>query len=212
MAKSAAAKKADARRKLIRERTIKNLTGDTELARAYRSRSNERIFQELGIRIPDRVPRLKEARNRGTAAETVRTYVRSRPTVREQPVVERFIERAAREERAPKVKREKKPKSISGEEIDPKLEQWSKTSIAGRKDLWRRWSNNKKQEMPKEIRRLAFKINREAGLTDQTAAYGFAVIYYAFVRGEPIELWKKRLVPDRDFDGEVYLNVSGFNA
>ena len=81
-----------------------------------------------------------------------------------------------------------------------------------RQDKWGEWSGNKKKLMPKAIRAMAFRINRRAGLKDDSAAYGYAVLYYAFVNNEPIDLWLTRLVPDTDFDGELYLNVSGFGV
>ena len=207
-------KAKEAATKRRRDRAIVNATGDRELSRKYRNKGDDTIFRELGIKIPKRMPRLIKKENRGKQTRKIRSYIVSTPKIERDDVVFQsriFKDRKGLGVKKPKTKEPKVTRKISGAVeslFDPLFNPVQDVRIK----MWGEWSNTKKKSMPKTVKSKAFAINRRAGLPDDNAAYGYAVLYYAWVNNEPIELWLKRLVPDTDYAGELYLNVSGFGV
>ena len=213
MAKTKSQKDAEAKRKQRRYRTIVNATGDPKLARKYRNKSDVSIELELGIKVPKRKPRLIKEERRGKQTKKVRNYIVSTPTIKRDELV--FTSKIFKGRKVPrvttKVKEPKVARKAPGA-VESLFKPYFTPKQDARQDKWGEWSGNKKKLIPKAIRTMAFRINRRAGLKDDSAAYGYAVLYYAYVNNEPIDLWLTRLVPDTDFDGELYLNVSGFGV
>jgi len=228
MAKTAAQKKAEADKKKLIYRTVVNLTGDSKLASLYRGRPAQ-VEKDLGITLPDTIPPLKprpkkvmteeqkkkrreaDAKRKKIAYRTVlnetgnvelANFYRSRPRRLEQDLQIKLPKRV------PTLKKQKTRKKAS----DPLFAKYMRPTLKKRKEQWKTWSENKPKLMPKEIQKKAIRINREKGIKDDKAAYGYAVLYYAYVRNELVDLWLKRLIPDMDLEGELYLNVSGFKA
>jgi len=209
VAKTKVQKDAEAARKQRRYRTIVNATGDPKLARKYRNKSDVNIELELGIKVPKRKPRLIKEERRGKQTKKVRSYIVSTPTIKRDDLV--FKSKIFKDRKISGVKQKPgKPKVIARAPgaVESLFEPYFTPKQDARQDKWGSWSENKKRAMPKAVRTMAFRINRRAGLKDDSAAYGYAVLYYAYVNNEPIDLWLTRLVPDTDFDGELYLNVS----
>jgi hypothetical protein len=201
---------------------LMNYLEDSAKARKAQHWSEEKIFKTYGVRIPktrpDRVQR--------ESSEEVET--RRQRAIKE---IRRFTElyKAGFEaKKASKLKRKSDRyvsffttddyqhffnKKTTPSEQRSREKYWSKWASETNKLRKRMYENKEKgwstaSAYPEWIEELAKTLNQDytthkvEGTPDESS-YGYAVIYEAMRRGEPIELWATQLKPDR-FIPEMY--------
>jgi hypothetical protein len=183
----------------LRYRVIRNKTGNVQLARKLRSWSNERIYEEYGIKIPSKprkVPELKvvsEKKKKRVQNEIIRYRL---------ALSEGYTPKGAREVKRKGFKRLIKPNTNSI------LDEYFLGDRKDRKRQWAEWSKSNRKTMPTDVDVLAQKINRsekdiQGNKFDLNAHYGYLVVYYAFILNKPIEEVRKDVVPNRQEAGQV---------
>lgn len=181
--------------------TVRNRTHDVQLARKARDWSDETIQRRLGIRIPLETP-TKKPMATGKRLRRLQTEAQRRIAKYQYAV-----SRGATQERARKLKgaswkrleretrvKDPEPGVVIKDIVDKK----------SREDEWSGWA--KDEAYPQWLKDKAHKINKEEGF-DHNAAYGWAVMFYAYVNDEPVEMWQEQLEPD-PFDGNRYVEVA----
>lgn len=185
---------------LIKQRAILNATQDLKLVRTLSKLSTDQLFNEYGIKIPKRLPRVKQF-----PSNLSRAFARKRF----QEQLEKFQYAKQKGFTTIEARRIKGKKRI---EID-KLMKGQKlirdaiggmTTKAQRMKQWATWTNkdNKGYQFPKEYEFIAKEINRRKGLK-AVNGLGYAAVYYSFVNGTDIETEMTRLQVDK-FDSSKY--------
>jgi hypothetical protein len=201
-----------------RYRAIRNAYGTKALADKARKWSDARILDELGIKIPQRMPELRPVpdadglRRKQLALEKYQ-YARSQGI---EPI------------EAVRLKQYKKEKIVTTKKyLDITAIPTTARTRKERIDLWAEWSkpiSKKKRKksktdkdeyimtnnIPPALVRMAHAINRETIVQkhqlDKSDRYGFAVVYYAFIEGTTIDQMKELITVDR-YSGDRYLEA-----
>lgn len=167
-----------AQKQRLRYAAIRNAYGDASLARKARHWSDERIYKELGVVLPKRVPKLRKFK-----PVTVK---------RKQRELERFQDA---KKAGINIDLARRLKTTSRNKV---------TTVRERLDQWRIWASD--DTFPRMLVSEAMKINREEGL-DPHASYGYTVVFYAYVENENIGKWHEELKADK-FTGQVIYKVN----
>lgn len=202
-AKKTTRQERDTERKERRYRAIRNRYGDVKLANKARGWSNERIFNELGVRVPKSLPKLKPL----PTAEQLKT--KQRDLARFQESVKEI---GLTPKKAVQLKRySKRRRNTSKEyynEIAKPVDNSSKAR-SGRAIMWAQWSDD---ALPPEIHHLAKEINRATvgdflvrgqlvtKRLDDTDHYGYAVAYLAFVNRQTPDEVMQYFKPAKDLN------------
>ena len=178
----------------IRYATVRNATGDTKLARKASQWSNERIELEFGVKVRNYPLRPIEETKRAQ-----RQYLNYK----------RYIELGVEPQVAKKLKTKKAVK-VDDVVLKQRIKIYGKKTPDDRKAQWKEWvktiDENGKNAIPPKIKELASQINRIAldrYSSDDNARYGYAVVYYAYVRQMSIEDVMDVIRPER-FSGDIY--------
>jgi hypothetical protein len=219
-------KQLDAANKKRRDRAIKNLTGDVELARKIRGWSDSHIKDVYGITMPKKTPELKprsaktQSKYRRLAEQNAKAFSQ-RNVFDERPVylpkIPTQVSKKVKPSAQPKIDKKKKPvykvpvvveDIIPTEKVDDEPNAFKSLVKRGqsRKKLWAKWSKKNQKNMPKAIKAKAYRINRELNL-DENARYGFFIVYKSFMTKEAINVWKTRYAPDFAYEGDLYAEV-----
>lgn len=188
------------RSKLI-YRNVRNYTGDVELARKARSWSDEKIFNELGIKLNKRVPKLVEY--------TPETYKRRQTEIQKFKIA---IVRGYTPQEAYTLKRK------SYKQIEPQrsvmFPSHSNTK-ANKRKIWQSWA--KEDDYPQYIKEAVRRVNQlngfnrtknpKTGKWDEPD-YGWAVVYYAYYYNITIDEAMQRLRPEAGTGGDFYKSLT----
>jgi len=187
-------KYTEAEKKKIRYRAIRNAYGSKELADRYKSRSDERILAELGLRIPKTLPELKPIPTGKTLARNVAKLKRFQEATSEIGLTP---------EEALSVKQNSKKRIRTFKQFLDEQKNFDKTP-AGRTRRIRLWAEWSKNQLPPKVHKEAKRINKEIVVDskqlDDTDSYGYAVQYYMFIDGKTEEEIRKIFVPARDLN------------
>lgn len=196
----------------IRYRAIRNAFMDRDIAEKYKKRSDERIYKELGIKIPKTLQELKPL----PKTKSSKSYYK-----RKLDKITYSLEIGLKPKRAKKLAKYSKSRIKATRDYVKEMRQtYSKES---RKELWKNWTKEGKAKfssnegrrvfynnLPPELYKLAQDINRNTqnreGKIDINAKYGFAVVYYMFIEGETEEHIRARYKVD-DYDGDRYREI-----
>jgi len=162
----------------LRYAAVRNAYADVETARKARYWSDERIYNELGVVLPKRVPKLRTFKQ-----VTIQRKQRELKRFQEAKNAGINIDLAIR------------LKSTSRNKV---------TSVRERLDQWRIWASN--DTFPRMLVSEAMKINRSEGL-DPHASYGYTTVFYAYVENESIDKWHGELKADK-FTGQAVYRVN----
>jgi hypothetical protein len=178
----------------IRYAVVRNATGDTALARKASQWSNKRIEREFGVSV-----RKTELRPVEDTKRQQRKYLNYK----------RYVELGFEPKEAKKLKT-KRPERIKDITLKTKIKTYGKKTMDDRKEQWREWCKTKdengKNAIPPQLKELATRINNIAldrYASDDNARYGYAVVYYAYVRQMSIEDVMDVIRPER-FSGDIY--------
>ena len=187
---------------------IRNKTADPKLARKARTWSDKKIYEELGVKIPKKAPRLKPLPRDKKDLHKLQTR---KTRLLKKYIYGRSIGLTAEE--ANRVRRYKKEKIASTRQYkqQKKLSFRKYQNITNKEkrlDLWSDWS--KDDNLPPEVHRIAKEINSEtsnkSGRLDDTDKYGYAVAFYMFIENQTAEEVLEYLKVDR-YDGNRYIEV-----
>jgi len=189
---------------------VRNAYGDVKLANKARGWSDDRILNELGVKIPKSMPKLKamptdEAKTRKSLELTKFQYAR-------QQGIEPIEAIRVKQYKKSKIDATKDFLTISAKTLN------AETKLQ-RMRLWAEWSKpitRKKKKhsktdpdiyietnnLPPALVKLARQINADTMMdekhhADRTDRYGFAVIYYAFVENRPVSDMQQQITIDR---------------
>jgi hypothetical protein len=184
-------------KRTIRSHAIRNTYGDAKLANTARNWGDERIYNELAIKVPNRPIKLRKF-------PSVTTQKRK---ARELKKVKLMIASGIGAEEAFYLRREsykeinKYIQEIYYSPVDDEDEKITgggiakKTREEERREQWKEWS---KTGFPDWVINMVNRINAEGRtLGGKDDSYGFAVIYNAYTKNEDVEKWMKLLVPSR---------------
>jgi hypothetical protein len=183
-------------KRTIRYRAIRNTYGDSKLADKARNWSDERIYNELAIKVPKRPIKLRKL-------PSVTTQKRK---ARELKKVKLLIASGIGAEEARYLRREsykeinKYIQEIYYIPVDDEDEKIigggiAKTREEERREQWKAWSP---KNFPDWVVEMAEKINATTNaLGGEDDSYGYAVVYNAYTKGEPVDKWMKILKPSR---------------
>jgi len=192
-----------------RYRAIRNAYGDPALADKYKSRSDTEIYNDLGIRVPKKMPQLKPMPSEALRKKQARRLERYQ--------YGRSLGLSVKE--AKQLYDYKAERIKSTQRYRETLTKPNYTSAVERKRrymFWRNWAIDK--TLPPALHRLARSINRREEHKDKTplgakADFGYALVYYMYVEGLTEAEARKRIAPD-DFDDTAirYLTISRIRA
>jgi len=170
------------REKLV-YRSLRNQGYSPQEARKYRSYTPDRIIIETGVKLPKKVPELKEL----TPAQ---------------------IKRKQQER-----KRFEYAKSIGGFTVEQQIKarKQGMKSIATKKtrtSQWGRWI--KEDKLPRQYVNQAHALNLKNGF-DKNASYGFQVVWYAYIEDVPVAEMEKSLKKDY-FTQQILYMISSKKA
>lgn len=178
----------------IRYAVVRNATGDTSLARKASQWSNERIEREFGVTV-----RKTELRPIEDTKQAQKRYLNYKA----------YIELGYEPKEAKKLKQKRATKVVDSI-LRKRVKRYGKIEVTDRKKQWKEWvktiDENGKNAIPKEIKELASQVNRIAlqkYASDDNARYGYAVMYYAYVRQMTIQEVMDVIRPER-FSGDIY--------
>ncbi|MDY0292689.1 MAG: hypothetical protein RBR02_10190 [Desulfuromonadaceae bacterium] len=176
-------------------RALINAGVEPKTARKYRGNSEKFILEMTGVRIPKKVPKIKEY-TKETLSKKRREIIKYQ-YAREKGLDIKTAQKLKKssykfiEERARYITPEKRPREVK----------YGKSDRDVRQDNWRNWA--KEQEFPDFIEREAEKINLKEGF-DVNASYGYTVAFYAYIENENIDDWHDRVTADKVTESAVY--------
>lgn len=189
---------ARAEREKRRYRSVLNATGDVQLARSMRGRSNSYIYQNYGVKIPKKTPEIKTYSKSTLYKKKLDTRhyryavergIKPQDAIKLKKVSFEIIEEKARYYTP--VDRPKRIKKLTTEEMrDRRIKRWSN------------WSK-KDNDFPQLIKNIAEGINVKHGF-DVNAKYGYTVMFYAFIEGESKKKWEKLIKADKVTEMAIY--------
>lgn len=175
---------------------VRNATLDPSLARKARGWSDDRILETLGVRVPKKIPKLKD-------------LPKGNKLLQRQLVAQRKIAKYQyARTRGATIERAKTLKTASWERVREQTQvkpdtrkRYTAEERENRMDKWSEWS--RRNNFPPSIKKMVYQINREAGF-DPNAKYGWAVMFYSYIENEAIDKWTEQLEPD-PHDGDKYI-------
>ncbi len=188
------------KREKIRYTVVRNVTGNAKLAQRARGWSEKKLFLELDIVLPEKLPRLKplpkEKKQRLRNLQDAKfNYAISKGLDIEQANFLRTkTYRQIDKDVLYKRKYSEKKIKLKSKEYYDKYEEWKELS--------------KDDDLPPELVRQARLINLQKGI-DLSSKYGFAVMFYQWTRGNKPEYWAKELDWDRVNELVIYRGVEG---
>jgi len=175
---------------------IYNITFDTKLATTYRDRSWKEIERLFGIKDKTLQPKKSMPTNIDDylqQTETYRNYLAQTDLIGTYKISKDFAKAEQRKESFKQWKSERE--SIKRSAAAKAKKDYVPEKRSTKDDIWSYWSTpkekitdvNKKVDfyMPEQFDTLASNINLSQGL-DPNASFGYAVIYYSYLRDEPI--------------------------
>jgi hypothetical protein len=183
-------------KRTIRYRAIRNTYGDSKLADKARNWSDERIYNELAIKVPKRPIKLRKLPSLTT----------QKRKARELKKVKLLIASGIGAEEAFYLRREsykeinKYIQEIYYIPVDDEDEKITgggiaKTREEERREQWKAWSP---KNFPDWVVEMAEKINATTNaLGGEDDSYGYAVVYNAYTKEETVDKWMKILKPSR---------------
>jgi len=198
------------RQELLKKRyaVVKNWTGDSELASRAKKWSNERIYNELGCRIPKKKTVALKPKPTSKQLAYKQRRLRKYQYGREVGLDIKDAKRLTRYKKS-KIKATKSYKDqlkLTPEYYDKRLNREKRMA------LWKDWSMD--EALPPWIHEQAREINnntvikrgRRSYTLDETDKYGYMIAYYMFVLGYS-ESRVRELNPVDKFDGNLYKDV-----
>lgn len=178
-------------KRTIRYRAIRNAYGDSKLADKARNWSDERIYMELGIKVPNRPIKLRKLPSVATRKRKARELKKVKLMLRSGIGVEEA--RKLRRDSYNDINEYIQETRYETYEKDVRYD--STTTEQQRRSQWKEWS---KTGFPDWVINMVNRINVEGrALGGKDDSYGFAVVYNAYTKNEDIEKWMKLLVPSR---------------
>lgn len=183
---------------------IKNATGDTELAKRDRSLGDQAFEEKYGFQVRKTEIKKDESQIKRTQYVYKRyEYLRS---IGYKPETARKLKYKPIKEVAGQIK----PRNISVAFNRP-----IESTKDKRKEQWKKWAEGYvtpqgtwKSNMPEWVEKMAEQINRDTKLADgtdldETARYGYAICYYAYIENKSIDEIRDQFKLD-SFDGDIY--------
>ena len=174
---------------------IKNTYQNSTLAKRGQTWSDERIFNELGVKVTEKsTPKLKKIKTSQTAYYTRKLN---------KFIYARSIGIDVKESK--KLTTYKKSKIDSSREyFDASSKRFNLQNKHRRMDLWSEWSSHPdgsdRGNFPPAIEKEARRINRETEVAgkqlDEQSHYGYVVQFYMFVENKSFEDVKELVKPD----------------
>lgn len=169
---------------------IRNTYMRSDIAKSAQGWSDKRLYEELGIKVTKRTPKLKPVK-----VSSKNYYNRK---------LEKFL--YARGQGLDPIEA-KKLTPYSNKKIastsryqELKSKKFTTTNKVKRIDMWAKWSENDNKNMPPEIKKFAIDINRNTKIRkrtlDDTDSYGYVVAYYIFVENQNEERVLETVKPD----------------
>lgn len=176
-------------------------TGDSKLAHKARKWSDERILNELGVKVTKKVT--KEAPL--TKKERFKKQEKYKTEKGKFDIARHY---GYTSEQALKAKK------LAPEDIDFIIQSTTKIQKAygeinnrnDRFEQWKIWSKHKLADMPPELINVAYEFNTRKSKNkkayDPNARYGFMMVYYMYVEGYSINWVNRHIRPDK-FEGNA---------
>ena len=184
---------------------LRNITGDSKLSAKARFWSEERIYKELNIYLPDYVRKGKKV-----VLKPISKVYRNRLLKSAENKYDYAIKRGVNSEQAEILKYQ------TYKVIDlqirynmffkPKYKRLTKNEKKDRIDEWYSWS--KEDLYPPLLVHQAREINLTNGL-DINASYGFGIMYYNFTTNKSPEALIEQFKPDKETGRIIYQSVEG---
>lgn len=179
-------------KRTIRYRAIRNAYGDPKLADKARNWSDERIYEEIGVIVPSRPIKLRKLPTVATRKRKARELKKFKLLVRSGIGIEEA--RRLRRETYAQIDEYIQEVFFIPDE-DEKGDPLDRTSEETRRKQWKAWSP---RNFPDWVTELAERINATTNaLGGVDDSYGYAVVYNAYTKGEPVEKWMELLKPSR---------------
>ena len=169
---------------------IRNTYMRPDLAKSAQGWSDKRLYDELGIKVTKRTPKLKPVK-----ASSKNYYNRK---------LEKFLYARGQgldpfdAKKLTPYSNKKIASTSRYKEI--KTKKFTASNKEKRIDMWAKWSENDNRDMPPEIKKFAIEINRNTKIRkrtlDDTDSYGYVVAYYIFVENQNEEIVKETVKPD----------------
>lgn len=164
-------------------RLIRNEYNDPKLARKARTWSDERLYNELGIKTTiKKEPKLKELSTNDSYYERKLDHFKY---ARNQGLDVKEAKRLTKYSKK-KIKAQATYYELKRPIKDPTIQK-------DRNIEWKRWT--KSNALPPSVRKDAIQINKDLGLDDYDK-YGFAKAYYLFIENGDEEKVNNILAPD----------------
>jgi hypothetical protein len=175
---------------------VRNAYGDSDLAKTYSGRSDETIYTELGLKVPDRKyvklrkkPKASTKKRKARELKKVKLMIASGIGAEEA----RYLRRESYKEINKYIQEiyyipVDDEDEITGDGI-------AKTREEERREQWKAWSP---KNFPDWVVEMAEKINATTNaLGGEDDSYGYAVVYNAYTKEETVDKWMKILKPSR---------------
>jgi len=181
---------------------LRNITGDTKVSQQARYWSEEKIYKELNIYIPDHIGKAK------AKLKPITKQYRSRLLKSAENKYNYAIKNGVTPENAEIIKFQ--PYKVIDLQIryqlyfKPKHRRFTRDEKKARDDEWREWS--KEDLYPPILVHNARNINLKKGL-DINDSYGFGIMYYAFTTNKSPESLMDQFKPDLATGMIVYKSV-----
>jgi hypothetical protein len=182
-------------KRTIRYRAIRNAYGDSKLADKARNWSDERIYNELAIKVPNRPIKLRKLPSVTTQKRKARELKKVKLLIASGIGAEeaRYLRRESYKEINEYIKEIYYiPVDDEDEITDVGI---AKTREEKRREQWKSWSP---RNFPDWVVEMAEKINATTNaLGGEDDSYGYAVVYNAYTKEETVDKWMKILKPSR---------------
>ena len=190
-----------------RYRSVLNATGDVKLARELRGRSESYIYENYGIKVASKIPKIKtlskETKYKKQLESRKYQYAIARGFKPDKALELRKTSFKTIEERARYLTPREPQKTVKP----------SKPQIS-RKDRIKKWSNWSKKDnrdsFPSVIKNQAQQINIKKGF-EINAKYGFTVMFYAYIEQESTKKWLDLIKADRVTEMAIYRTPTPVN-
>jgi len=194
------------RKETIKQRyaILRNITGDSKLSAKARFWSEERVYKELNIYLPD------YATKRKTKLKPITKDYRNRLLKSAENKYNYAIKRGVSPENAEIIKYQ--PYKVIDLQIryqlyfKPKHKRFTKDEKKDRIEEWRNWSSE--DLYPPMLVHEARKINLSKNL-DINDSYGFGIMYYVFTTNKSPEALMDQFKPDLASGMIIYKTVGG---
>ena len=194
------------RKETIKQRyaILRNITGDSKLSAKARFWSDERVYKELNIYLPD------FATKRKAKLKPITKDYRNRLLKSAENKYNYAIKRGVSPENAEIIKYQ--PYKVIDLQIryqlyfKPKHKRFTKDEKQDRMEEWRNWSSE--DLYPPMLVHEARKINLSKNL-DINDSYGFGIMYYVFTTNKSPEALMDQFKPDLASGMIIYKTVGG---